>query len=164
MFSLKFPPQVRLSKTNPRICTNICSTYYNTQAETHKHTHTHIRTQSEAHQLCCLSPLFSPLSQAQLTHSWPIIDSRTQSSHSHSHSLTQTLSHEWLLTSGKEQIRRKAKALLLLCSGLENISPQLASFASPRLVCSLRPTAVAFLLLFLLLLFSFLEFSIELFS
>lgn len=85
-------------------------------------------------------PLSALLSspQAQLTHSWPIIDSRTQSSHSltHTQSLTQTLSHEWLLTSGKEQIRRKAKALLLLCSGLENISPQLASFASSRVLAA----------------------------
>lgn len=81
-------------------------------------------------------PLFALLSSlsgtahAQLTHNW-LTHTEQALTQSLTHSHTQTLSHEWLLTSGKEQIRRKAKALLLL-----RLRKHFASFASPLLVSS----------------------------
>lgn len=100
-----------------------------------------------------LSALLSSLSgtaHAQLTHNWlthteqPLTHSLTHS-HSHRHSHTSGCSPQ---AKSKSAVRRRR---CCCCSGLENISPQLASFASPRLVCSLRPTAVAFLLLWTVL-------------
>lgn len=73
--------------------------------------------------------LLSDTAHAQLTHNW-LTHTLQAGAHSlsHRHSRTHTHTHEWLLTSGKEQIRRKAKPKGLLL----RLRKHFAAFASSR--------------------------------